>query len=47
MTTSHQRRRAIFGTRRNWAMWGNQADENYRPTWKTYANHSRAMIAAE
>ncbi|MGC1780185.1 MAG: MT-A70 family methyltransferase [Xanthobacteraceae bacterium] len=28
------------GTRKNWAMWGNQADENYRPTWKTYANHS-------
>ncbi|MGB6539120.1 MAG: MT-A70 family methyltransferase [Xanthobacteraceae bacterium] len=21
-------------------VWHNQADENYRPTWKTYANHS-------
>ncbi|MFZ3310329.1 MAG: MT-A70 family methyltransferase [Xanthobacteraceae bacterium] len=31
------------GTRKNWAMWGNQADENYRPTWKTYAHHSQAL----
>lgn len=30
------------GTRKNWAMWGNQADEAYRPTWPTYANHSRS-----
>ncbi|WP_442754966.1 MT-A70 family methyltransferase [Methylocystis sp. JAN1] len=30
------------GTRRNWATWGNQADDEYRPTWSTYANHSRA-----
>jgi N6-adenosine-specific RNA methylase IME4 len=30
------------GTRDNWVMWGNQADEGYRPTWKTYANHSRS-----
>jgi N6-adenosine-specific RNA methylase IME4 len=37
------------GTREGWATWGNQADENYRPTWKTYAHHSRAgsLIAAE
>lgn len=36
------------GTRKGWAMWGNQADEGYRPTWKTYANHSRAeLVAAE
>lgn len=37
------------GTRAGWATWGNQADENYRPTWKTYAHHSRAgaLIAAE
>src|SRR5579864_8909948 len=28
------------GTRKGWAMWGNQADEGYRPTWKTYAHHS-------
>jgi N6-adenosine-specific RNA methylase IME4 len=37
------------GTRTGWATWGNQADDNYRPTWKTYAHHSaaRRMIAAE
>jgi N6-adenosine-specific RNA methylase IME4 len=29
------------GTRRNWVAWGDQADNNYRPTWETYANHSR------
>jgi N6-adenosine-specific RNA methylase IME4 len=31
------------GERRRWASWGNQADDSYRPTWKTYANHSRAV----
>lgn len=36
------------GIRKGWATWGNQADESYRPTWKTYANHSRVgLIAAE
>jgi len=36
------------GTRKGWATWGNQADESYKPTWKTYAHHSRAkLIAAE
>lgn len=36
------------GTRKNWTTWGNQADDGYHPTWKTYANHSRAhLIAAE
>jgi N6-adenosine-specific RNA methylase IME4 len=36
------------GTRKGWATWGNQADESYRPTWKTYSNHSRAhLVAAE
>jgi N6-adenosine-specific RNA methylase IME4 len=36
------------GTRKGWAAWGNQADDDYRPTWKTYAHHSRAgLIAAE
>jgi N6-adenosine-specific RNA methylase IME4 len=28
------------GTRGGWTTWGNQADENYQPTWKTYAHHS-------
>jgi N6-adenosine-specific RNA methylase IME4 len=37
------------GTRNGWATWGNQADDGYKPTWKTYSNHSRAvrLIAAE
>jgi N6-adenosine-specific RNA methylase IME4 len=29
------------GTREGWETWGNQADETYRPTWKTYAHHSQ------
>src|SRR4051794_40702506 len=32
------------GTRKNWAAWGNQADDDYRPTWKTYAHHSRTVL---
>ncbi len=32
------------GTRPGWTIWGNQADENYRPTWDTYAYNS---VAAE
>jgi N6-adenosine-specific RNA methylase IME4 len=24
------------GLRKNWTVWGNQADESYRPTWRTY-----------
>lgn len=30
------------GKREGWAIWGNQADENYTPTWPTYTNHSQA-----
>ena len=30
------------GTRQNWDMWGNQAFEDYEPTWNTYANHTIA-----
>ena len=33
------------GERKNWVNWGNQADDSYTPTWKTYANHSRQRIA--
>lgn len=33
------------GERPKWAVWGNQADETYAPTWKTYAYNS--AIAAE
>ncbi|HXF55865.1 MAG TPA: MT-A70 family methyltransferase [Hyphomicrobiaceae bacterium] len=28
------------GERPGWAVWGNQADEGYAPTWKTYAHNS-------
>ena len=34
------------GTRRGWACWGNQADDDYAPTWATYANHSRSKLPA-
>lgn len=30
------------GERQNWTVWGNQADESYRPTWDTYSNHSQS-----
>jgi N6-adenosine-specific RNA methylase IME4 len=30
------------GKRRSWATWGNEAREDYRPRWKTYAHHSQA-----
>jgi N6-adenosine-specific RNA methylase IME4 len=33
------------GTRPKWSVWGNQADDDYRPTWDTYANHSRSEAA--
>ena len=33
------------GERRGWKVWGNQADGDYVPTWKTYAYNS--VIAAE
>lgn len=36
------------GTRKGWSTWGNQADDTYVPTWKTYSNHSQSqLIAAE
>ncbi len=28
------------GARDGWTYWGNQADEDYRPTWKTYSYNS-------
>ena len=33
------------GERPKWSVWGNQADEAYAPTWKTYAYNS--SVAAE
>jgi N6-adenosine-specific RNA methylase IME4 len=32
------------GSRRSWTVWGNQADEDYHPTWKTYSHHSGAAL---
>lgn len=29
------------GQRKNWVGWGNEAHEQYAPTWKTYAHHSQ------
>lgn len=34
------------GTRKKWAVWGNQANEEYRPTWETYAHHSQVSKEA-
>jgi N6-adenosine-specific RNA methylase IME4 len=31
------------GERAGWSSWGNEADGSYRPTWSTYANHSRSQ----
>jgi N6-adenosine-specific RNA methylase IME4 len=30
------------GTRPGWDVWGDQAVDSYKPTWKTYAHHSQA-----
>ena len=30
------------GVRPGWAAWGNQAHQEYTPTWRTYSNHSRS-----
>lgn len=36
------------GTRLNWTAWGDQAVQDYRPTWSTYAHHSQVgRVAAE
>lgn len=31
------------GDRKGWDMWGNQANDDYEPTWTTYANHTVAI----
>ena len=31
------------GDREGWAMWGNQADASYEPTWNTYSNHTKSQ----
>ena len=35
------------GTRRGWTVWGNQADESYKPDWPTYNYNSALEMAAE
>lgn len=35
------------GKRRGWTVWGNQADESYKPDWPTYNYNSALEIAAE
>lgn len=32
------------GVRPGWKMWGNQANDEYQPTWATYSNHSQANV---
>ena len=32
------------GKRKNWDMWGNQANSDYEPDWNTYSNHTVAHI---
>jgi N6-adenosine-specific RNA methylase IME4 len=34
------------GQRQGWTVWGNQADADYKPTWRTYA-HNSSVEAAE
>lgn len=34
------------GTRKDWTVWGNQADDSYEPTWETYAYNSAKTKAA-
>lgn len=33
------------GLRKDWTVWGNQADADYRPDWATYAYNSRSVAA--
>lgn len=44
---SYKKRIELFsrGARKGWEVWGNQADESYRPTWDTYGYNS--AVAAE
>jgi N6-adenosine-specific RNA methylase IME4 len=32
------------GDRKKWTTWGNQANASYKPSWKTYSNHSQSDI---
>ena len=35
------------GARKDWTVWGNQADETYAPDWATYGYNSTMGVAAE
>ncbi len=35
------------GRRDGWTSWGAEADDGYRPSWKTYAFNSATVVAAE
>jgi N6-adenosine-specific RNA methylase IME4 len=35
------------GLRPGWEQWGKEADDTYRPTWKTYAHHSQAELGGQ
>ena len=35
------------GDREGWDMWGNQATDDYEPTWSTYANHTTKIDVAK
>ncbi len=35
------------GDREGWDMWGNQATDDYEPTWDTYANHTMKVSMAK
>jgi N6-adenosine-specific RNA methylase IME4 len=35
------------GTRKRWSTWGDQAADNYVPTWETYAHNSQAQRYAK
>lgn len=35
------------GVRKHWTTWGNQAEEDYRPSWTTYPYNSASLTAAD
>ena len=35
------------GRRKGWTVWGNQASDDYKPSWPTYAHNSSVTAAAE
>jgi N6-adenosine-specific RNA methylase IME4 len=35
------------GKRKGWEAWGNQADDDYKPTWDTYSYNSAVAVPAE